>query len=139
MLAVNYKNLLNIMYPDLPKVFNLETAAYLYGSTRANVSVSTFFFPKDKEFIPSKYLIGIAVDELDSIPTTMIRDYKVTTPIKTLQDLYEYEDFVDPQVTFDYVSWFECSQKLDPCEFLDARYHEEVRGIVEEGWSHGYR
>ena len=138
MLAVNYRNLLTRMYPEIPKIFNLETAAYLYSSTVANVSVATFFVQKDANFLPSNYLIGVAVDDLKSIPAEVRGGFLVTSPIRTLQDLFEYEELVDPQVTFDYISWFEASQKLDPCDYLDSRHHEEVKNILKEGWSHGY-
>jgi len=115
------------MYPDLPKIFNLETAAYLFAATVANVSVATFFLPKGTEFISSSYLIGIEVDDFESIPTEIRNGFRVTTPTRTLQDLFEYEDFVDPQVTFDYISWFASSQNLDPCDFLKPEHHREVR------------
>lgn len=137
MLAVNYRNLLTRMYPEIPKIFNLETAAYLFSSTVANVSVATFFLQKGTDFVSSNYLIGIFVEDLESIPTEVRNGFKITSPIRTLQDLFEYEDLVDPQVTFDFVSWFASSQNLDPCNFLDAKYHREVRGILKEGWSHG--
>ena len=139
MLAVNYQNLLTNAYPEIPKIFNLETAAYLYGSTCANVSILTFFVPEDLDFIKSGYLLGLKVKDFNEIPTSVLRGYRITTPVRTLQDLFIYEDYVDPQVTFDYVSWFEASQKLDPCDYLEERYHKEARGILKEGWSHGYR
>ena len=136
MLCVKYRNLVNL-YPDIPKIFNLETAAEYYGSTRANVSIATFYVPKGVDFIRSGYLEGIPVEDFDSIPYQKIRGLKVTTPIRTLQDLFEYEDLVDPQVTFDFVPWFAVNTKLDPMDFLDEAHHEEVKGILEEGWSHG--
>ena len=77
------------MYPDLPKIFNLETAAYLFTATVANVSVATFFLPKGTEVISSSYLIGIEVDDFESIPTEMRNGFRVTTPTRTLQDLFE--------------------------------------------------
>ena len=139
MLAVNYRNLLTRMYPDIPKIFNLETAAYLLSSTVANVSVATFFLPKGTGFISSNYLIGIEVDSFEAIPTELRNGFTITSPARTLQDLFEYEEFVDPQVTFDYVSWFANSQNLDPCDFLGSEHHREVRGMLKEGWSHGGR
>ena len=139
MLAVNYKNLLKNAYPEIPKILNLETAAYLYGSTCANVSILTFYMPWDLDFIKSGYLVGLKVKDFDDIPTSVLLGRRITTPIRTLQDLFNYEELVDPQVTFDYVSWFEASQKLDPCDYLDEKYHKEARAIVKEGWSHGYR
>ena len=139
MLAVNYNNLLTNAYPEIPKILNLETAAFLYGSTRANVSILTFFMPEELEFVKSGYLVGIKVKDFDDIPSIILRGCRVTTPIRTLQDLFLYEDLIDPQVSFDYVSWFKSTQGLDPCDYLEERYHEEVRGILKEGWSHGYR
>ena len=139
MLAVNYKNLLTRIYPETPKVFNLETAAYFYFATVANVSVVTFFVNKGSDVISSSYIVGIEVDNLSDIPYVELNGRKVTSPIKTLQDLFTYEEFVDPQVTFDYVSWFEASQKLDPLQFLEPQHHDDVKGILREGWSHGNR
>ena len=139
MLAVNYNNLLTKAYPEIPKILNLETAAYLYGSTSANVSIMTFFMPEDLDFIKSGYLLGLKIKNFDDIPAKMLRGYRVTTPIRTLQDLFFYEDLVDPQVTFDFVSWFKASQRLDPCDYLERKYHAEVKEILREGWSHGYR
>ena len=138
MLAINYKNLLTRMYPTLPKIFNLETAAYLLSATVANVSIATFFLPKDTDFVSSSYLVGIPVDNFDTIPTETKGSFKITTPIRTLQDLFAYENLVDPQVTFDYVSWFKHSQDLDPRHYLHPQHHREVQGILQEGWSHGY-
>lgn len=139
MLAVNYGNLLANAYPEIPKIFNLETAAYLYGSTSANVSIMTFYMPDGINFIQSGYLLGLKVKNFGGIPTEELRGYRVTSPIRTLQDLFFYEDLVDPQVTFDYVSWFNASRKLDPRDYLDARHHEELLGVLREGWSHGHR
>ena len=139
MLAVNYKNLLTRMYPELPRIFNLETAAYLHSATAANVSVATFYLPKGTGFISSRYLIGIAVDDFEFIPTEERNGFTVTPPTRTLQDLFKYEDLVDPQVTFDFVSWFASNLNINPCDYLDTKYHREVHGILKEGWSHGNR
>ena len=138
MLAINYKNLLTQMYPEIPKIFNLETAAYLYGSTRANVSIATFYVPASVDFLSSKYLVGITVADFEQIPSETRGDFIITTPVRTLQDLFNYTELVDPQVAFDYISWFSASQKLDPRDYLEPRYHEETSKILKEGWSHGY-
>ena len=137
MLAVNYINLLTKLYPELPKVYNLETAAYFYGATVANVSVATFFYPKDCDFTPSNYLIGIEVDTLKDIPKRIVGSFYLTSPERTLVDLYLYEELVDPQVTFDYISWFAVEFNEDPALYLPEQYRHGAREIVKEGWSHG--
>ncbi|MCL1986827.1 MAG: hypothetical protein FWG64_02515, partial [Firmicutes bacterium] len=101
MLAVNYKNLLTKIYPEIPKIFNLETAVYLYNATVANVSVATFFIPKGTNFVPSEYLIGIEVDDFNQIPTRQEKGFTITDPVRTLQDLFTYKEYVDYQVLFD--------------------------------------
>ena len=138
MLAVNYRNLLTLMYPEITKIFNLETAAYFNSATVANVSISTFYYPKSIDFTSSNYLVGIATDALDDIPSEVIRGFKVTSPTRTLQDLFKYEEFVDPQVTFDYVPWFAVTQNLDPRDYVEKQYHKEIEGYLRQGWSHGH-
>ena len=131
MLGVNYKNLLKDAYPEITKVFNLETAAYLHNSTVANVSILTFYYPRGNQFISSGYLVGLEIESLDILPINVkYGGVKITDPIRTLQDLFEYEELIDPQVTFDFVSWFKATQKINPCEFLDKKYHNEVLEIL---------
>ena len=133
MYCIEKHELQRLFYPEIPKIYCLDTAILMHHASWI-WDVPIFFYYEDKyDIIPSFYIQAIPIKSFDEIDYTGKEPYLYTTAEQTLLDCFKYDGLVDWQAVCDYFQRFHYRfpgriYELSP----NDKWTEEIKMIVED-------